>query len=92
MTLTVKGREYNCIFYYHLPNHKVNGGDRMNNKKKESSFLPDVDNEGKDRFYLDVDRMVNEGMAGGRVFMRHDSTNIEQSSDLFPEDPPKTME
>ncbi|MCP3033276.1 hypothetical protein LF817_18275 [Halobacillus sp. A1] len=31
----------------------------MDKKRNESA-------EGKDRFELDVDRMINEGMAGGR--------------------------
>ncbi|MGV3465094.1 MAG: hypothetical protein ACO1OT_07365 [Heyndrickxia sp.] len=55
---------------------------------KDPEFLPDTHNEGKDKAYLDVDRMVNEGMSGGSVHMRQDSTNIEEAVDLFEEDPP----
>lgn len=66
--------------------------DSMKNKKNEEMFLPDTEHEGRDQFYFDVDRMVNEGMSGGRVHMREDSTNIEQSTDLFPEDPPEIVE
>ncbi|RST75151.1 hypothetical protein D4T97_007785 [Siminovitchia acidinfaciens] len=58
-------------------------------KKKSPDFLPDSNNEGRDRYFMDVDRMENEGMSGGSVFMRDDSTNIEQSTDFFPEDPPQ---
>ncbi|MED3651460.1 MULTISPECIES: hypothetical protein [Heyndrickxia] len=61
-------------------------------KKKDAEFLPDTHYEGKDNFYLDVDRMVNEGMSGGSVHMRADSTNIEEAVDFFPEDPPKEIE
>ncbi|MED3780167.1 hypothetical protein P4560_06545 [Heyndrickxia sporothermodurans] len=61
-------------------------------KKKDAEFLPDTHYEGKDNSYLDVDRMVNEGMSGGSVHMRADSTNIEEEVDFFPEDPPKEIE
>lgn len=59
------------------------------NKHKKEQFLPDVEYEGRDELYVDVDRMINEGMSGGSVFMRDDSTNIEETVDLFPEDKPK---
>lgn len=61
----------------------------MEKKKLKDKFLPDSNNEGRDKYFMDVDRMVNEGMSGGSVFMREDSTNIEQSTDFFPEDPPQ---
>ncbi|RWR14607.1 hypothetical protein [Siminovitchia fortis] len=61
----------------------------MKKKKLKDQFLPDSDHEGRDRYFMDVDRMENEGMSGGYVFMREDSTNIEQSTDFFPEDPPQ---
>lgn len=64
----------------------------MKKKKTEDLFLPDTENEGRDNFYLDVDRMVNEGMSGGYVHMRADSTNIEEANDFFPEDPPEIIE
>lgn len=44
--------------------------------------------EGKDQVYLDIDRIINEGMAGGTVHARHDSTNIEEARDLVEEEPP----
>lgn len=55
----------------------------MKKKKLKDQFLPDSDHEGRDRYFMDVDRMENEGMSGGYVFMREDSTNIEQSTDFF---------
>ncbi len=67
----------------------VKEADGMRKKKRE--FLPDVDNEGRDQLYVDVDRMINEGMSGGYVFMREDSTNIEEATDFFPEDPPEEI-
>ncbi|MGE8205107.1 hypothetical protein ACQKP0_11125 [Heyndrickxia sp. NPDC080065] len=61
-------------------------------EKKDAEFLPDTHYEGRDNAYLDVDRMVNEGMSGGSVHMRADSTNIEEAVDFFAEDPPKEID
>jgi hypothetical protein len=44
--------------------------------------------EGRDKVYLDIDRMINEGMSGGSVHARYDSTNIEEARDLVEEEPP----
>ncbi|WML38633.1 hypothetical protein RCG19_15695 [Neobacillus sp. OS1-2] len=44
--------------------------------------------EGRDMVYLDIDRMINEGMSGGSVHARHDTTNIEEARDLIQEQPP----
>lgn len=48
--------------------------------------------EGRDKVYLDIDRMINEGMSGGSVHMREETTNIEEARDLHEEDPPFTAE
>ena len=57
-------------------------------KKKDSSFTKDIENEGRDQVHLDVDRMINEGMARGNVFRSESTPNIEESRDLYEEDPP----
>jgi hypothetical protein len=57
-------------------------------KKQENQFADDLQNEGRDKVYVDVDRMINEGMAGGHVFRVEATPNIEESRDLYPEDPP----
>lgn len=56
--------------------------------KKES--LSDLDSkyEGRDRSYMDIDRMINEGLSGGSVHSREDTTNIEEARDLMEEQPP----
>lgn len=56
--------------------------------QKKDQFLPDTEYEGREESFLDIDRMVNEGLAGGTVFRRKDYANIDQTVDLFPEDPP----
>ncbi|ANB56007.1 hypothetical protein GFC29_3513 [Anoxybacillus sp. B7M1] len=44
--------------------------------------------EGRDKYYMDIDRMINEGMAGGYVHARHEATNIEEAHELIEEEPP----
>ncbi|WP_225066117.1 hypothetical protein [Pseudalkalibacillus salsuginis] len=44
--------------------------------------------EGRDRAHMDVDRMINEGMAGGTVINRHDPEQIDESRPLIKEEPP----
>lgn len=58
-------------------------------KKNNASFNEDLAYEGKDKVYLDEDRMINEGLSGGSVHMREDTTNIEEARDLVEEEPPK---
>ncbi|MGD6801458.1 hypothetical protein [Rossellomorea aquimaris] len=60
----------------------------MAKNKKEAEFSPDTHYEGKKEAYLDVDRIVNEGLSGGSVHMRVEVSNIEQSMDLEEEEPP----
>jgi hypothetical protein len=55
-------------------------------KKKE--VKPDLQHEGKDEVYLDIDRIINEGLSGGSVHMREGSTNIEEARDFGEEAPP----
>ncbi|MDQ0214737.1 hypothetical protein J2S13_001134 [Oikeobacillus pervagus] len=57
-------------------------------KDKEYNFLPDTQYEGRGQAYLDIDRMINEGMSGGSVHMRADSVNIGEIHELGDEDPP----
>lgn len=46
--------------------------------------------EGRDKAYLDIDRMINEGLSGGSVHKGLDSANIEEARDLADEEPPHT--
>ncbi len=57
--------------------------------KEKYTFLKDTDYEGKDTAYLDVDRIINEGMAGGNVYQAGSKQNIEESHDFYDEDPPQ---
>ena len=44
--------------------------------------------EGRDKLFMDVDRMINEGMSGGSVHSRHDTTNIEEAHEFHQEQQP----
>jgi hypothetical protein len=56
------------------------------NKK---NFREDIEYEGKDKVFLDEDRIINEGLSGGSVHMGVDSANIEEARDLKKEQPPQ---
>lgn len=50
--------------------------------------MNDVKYDGKDLVYLDIDRMINEGLAGGTVINRETNTNIEEARELEKEEKP----
>jgi hypothetical protein len=51
----------------------------------------DLQYEGKDKVYLDIDRIINEGLSGGSVHSRARSTNIEEARNLTEEEPPSKV-
>jgi hypothetical protein len=56
---------------------------------KEKDNVKDASQyEGRDKAYMDIDRIINEGMAGGHVFARPETTNIEEARELVEEQPP----
>jgi hypothetical protein len=57
-------------------------------KEKRKATQPDLINDGKDKAFLDIDRMINEGLSGGTVHMRDGTTNIEEARELEKEEPP----
>ncbi|MFD2216215.1 hypothetical protein [Metabacillus endolithicus] len=61
-------------------------------RDKDEAVKQDINYEGKDKAYLDIDRMINEGLSGGSVHMREDSTNIEEARKLVEEEPPNTID
>ncbi|WP_044337809.1 hypothetical protein [Rossellomorea aquimaris] len=62
----------------------------MKKDNKDDQFLPDTNYEGKEKAFLDVDRFINEGMSGGSVHMRENTTNIEEAVEITDyEEPPK---
>ncbi|WP_299739944.1 hypothetical protein [uncultured Rossellomorea sp.] len=62
----------------------------MKKDNKDDQFLPDTNYEGKEKAFLDVDRFINEGMSGGSVHMRENTTNIEEAIEITDhEEPPK---
>ena len=63
----------------------------MKNDKKQQP-TNEVTYEGRDQYYMDIDRMINEGMSGGTVFEREEYTNIEEARELIKEDKPNENE
>jgi hypothetical protein len=58
--------------------------------KEKDKFLKDRIYEGKESTYLDVDRFINEGMAGGNVYQAgNDRQNIEEAPEFTDEPPPQ---
>ncbi|OLO36417.1 hypothetical protein BTR23_15210 [Alkalihalophilus pseudofirmus] len=49
-------------------------------------------NEDRANFFMDVDRMINEGLGGGTVSMNYNSGEIEEARDLVEEEPPHQTE
>lgn len=61
-------------------------------KHKKNLELDDTQYEGKDKVYLDIDRMINEGLSGGSVHGREDFANIEEAREFSEEQPPQSAE
>ncbi|CAM3514517.1 hypothetical protein [Cytobacillus oceanisediminis] len=57
-------------------------------KDKNRQVPEDLGNEGRDKAYVDIDRIINEGLSGGSVHGRGDEVNIEQAREFHEEEPP----
>ncbi|WP_163101720.1 hypothetical protein [Peribacillus alkalitolerans] len=57
-------------------------------KKENSTFCADCGHEGREKAFMDVDRMINEGMSGGYVSRYETDPNIPEAMDLIEEEPP----
>ena len=51
----------------------------------------DLEYNGRDKAYVDIDRIINEGLAGGTVINR-DQPNIEETRELPEEEPPSSID
>ncbi len=49
--------------------------------------VKDTTSEGKDKFFMDIDRMTNEGMAGGYI-TDDDNGEIDTAVEIEPESEP----
>lgn len=52
----------------------------------------DLQNEGREEYFLDVDRMINEGLGGGTVNDKENSGLIGEYHDIPREERPKKSE
>jgi hypothetical protein len=48
----------------------------------------DMDNHGRKEYFVDIDRMVSEGLAGGTVEYKYDDMQIEKATEIGKEEPP----
>ena len=68
----------------------------MNSNEREQEIKNllenDSKNEGRDHYFIDVDRMINEGMAGGTIIHREDYKQIDEARSLEKEEPPLELE
>lgn len=67
-------------------------GVMLMSKHKKNHSLPDTQYEGKDNVYMDIDRIINEGLSGGSVHGRADFANIEEAREFSEEEPPQSAE
>jgi len=56
--------------------------------KKEHRFKKDLEHEGRTEYYLDIDRMINEGMAGGTVNHDYDHPSVGFTHEIVSESEP----
>ncbi|MGV3488044.1 MAG: hypothetical protein ACO1OC_05610 [Tuberibacillus sp.] len=56
--------------------------------EKVQSFKKDLEHEGRAEYYLDIDRMMNEGMAGGTVNHEYDHPSIGYTHEIVSESEP----
>lgn len=68
----------------------------MNSNEREQEIKKllekDSKHEGRDHYFIDVDRMINEGMAGGTVINREDYIQIGDTRSFEKEEPPLALE
>jgi hypothetical protein len=61
-------------------------------EKNKAKILNDSLYEGRDKAFMDIDRMMNEGLSGGSVHNREGAKNIEEAHDFHAELPPKKLD
>ncbi|HHY21896.1 MAG TPA: hypothetical protein GX525_08465 [Bacilli bacterium] len=59
----------------------------MDKKREQEPYHKD-----RSEYFMDVDRMINEGLAGGTVHNCYDCEQIEEARELEREDPPHRVE
>lgn len=59
--------------------------DNDDNEKRNTDALPKSDHEGRAQYFMDIDRMVNEGLGGGNV-TPHNGLIDESTTDTMDEE------
>ncbi|WP_416149873.1 hypothetical protein ACM26V_02415 [Salipaludibacillus sp. HK11] len=60
--------------------------------KKKDEKIVENSHEGREKYFVDVDRMINEGLGGGTVNNKENSGKIEQARNFKSEDPPHEVD
>lgn len=61
-------------------------------KNNSTNVAKDSLYEGRDKAFMDIDRMINEGLSGGAIHSREEATNIKEAHDFHGELPPKKLD
>jgi hypothetical protein len=61
-------------------------------KEVKKALKKDGSHNGRDQYFVDIDRMVSEGLAGGTVDMEDGQIQIGEVQDLEKEAPPNRTE
>lgn len=69
--------------------HTIDKGGALMEKDK---IAQDEQHNGRDKYFVDVDRMINEGLAGGTINLEDGRHQIGEATELTAEDPPKKGE
>lgn len=73
------------MIFKNLGHTIVKEGDRMAKVKKGPQH------EGREELFVDVDRMMNEGLAGGTVNHKYEHPSVDYSHPLEKEEPPRKI-
>ena len=82
-----KYRGINVAFIRTLKNDIARRRD-ISLSESDKKIKEDRTDEGRAEYFMDIDRMINEGLGGGRVNI-NETGIIEQSLDLVEEEPPR---
>ena len=63
--------------------------DRLAEAEEESKSNAEPGSEGRDDYYMDIDRMINEGLGGGNVTIQNGLIEESTTDTMEPESDPR---
>lgn len=61
-------------------------------KVEVESYAAELDHGGRDEYYVDIDRMINEGLGGGQVTLHNGLISDSTTDTIEPESDPRGEE